>query len=75
MLERHARRLRLARELAERVSMVRGDLSDAEFTQLVADMVGTAQRFARIDASHGEFHRESWPLLEDDRLPDELQLT
>ena len=35
---------------AARVERVRGNLSDAEFAQLVADMVRTAQRLEEIDA-------------------------
>jgi len=36
-----------------RIATVRGDMTDAEFGQLIADMVRTAQRFAEIDKRLG----------------------
>jgi hypothetical protein len=43
-----AEQLRAA--FAARLERVRGNLSDGEFAQLVADMVATAQRLEEIDA-------------------------
>jgi hypothetical protein len=44
----HSAQLRAA--FAARLERVRGTLSDAEFAQLVADMVSMAQRLEEIDA-------------------------
>ena len=42
-------RTKLAAEIAQRLSRVRGAMTDEEFEQLVASMVRTAERFAEID--------------------------
>ena len=39
--------------MAARIAPVRGDMTDAEFAQLIADMVNMAQRFAEIDKRLG----------------------
>ena len=44
------RRRRILSALAARLSRVRGNMTDAEFGQLLADMVEMAERFAEIDA-------------------------
>ncbi|HUQ79678.1 MAG TPA: hypothetical protein VM076_01000 [Gemmatimonadaceae bacterium] len=44
----HTKRLRAA--LAARLERVRGNMSDADFTRLVADITRTAQRFEEIEA-------------------------
>jgi hypothetical protein len=48
--DRDARRRELAAELTERLARLRGQMTDSEFDQLVADMVQTTERFAEIDA-------------------------
>ena len=50
---RQDRRHALLTELAARLNRVRGNMTDAEFAQLLADMVRTAERFAEIDATPG----------------------
>lgn len=39
--------------LAARLTCVRGNLTDTQFGQLLADMVRTVERFAEIDAKPG----------------------
>jgi len=40
---------KLTAALTARMSRVRGEMTDAEFAQLLTDMVRTAERFAEID--------------------------
>ena len=47
---RDDRRRELRAELVDRLSRVRGQMTDAEFEGLVADVERTAERFAEIDA-------------------------
>jgi hypothetical protein len=49
-MERH-RKMMVA--LAARLSRVRGSMTDAEFGELLADMVTMADRFTEIDAKPG----------------------
>ena len=39
--------------MADRLAKVRGQMTDAEFAQLISDMGRTAKRFVEIDASPG----------------------
>jgi hypothetical protein len=47
-MTRRSEQLRAA--LAARLERVRGDMSDAEFAQLIEDVIRTTQRFEEIDA-------------------------
>ena len=47
---RNDRRRELRAELVDRLGRVRGQMTDAEFEDLVADVERTAARFAEIDA-------------------------
>jgi hypothetical protein len=47
---REERRQQLRAELITRLERVRGDMSDAEFDNLVTSLEQTAARFAEIDA-------------------------
>lgn len=58
-------RQKLRAALAARLERVRGAMTDAEFGQLLADMVIVAERFAEIDAKPGA-HRADMP-------PDEIR--
>lgn len=51
--EREDRRHALMATIAARLARVRGQMTDAEFGQLLADVVRTAERFAEIDAKPG----------------------
>ena len=46
-------RRQLMAALAGRLTPVRGNLTDAQFGQLLADMLRTVERFAEIDAKPG----------------------
>ena len=46
----NSRSEQLRAAFSARLERVRGNMSDADFAQLVADMVSTAQRFEEIDA-------------------------
>jgi hypothetical protein len=65
-VERHRK---MMAALAARLSPVRGSMTDAEFGQLLADMVTMADRFAEIDAKPGA-HRPAMPQDEIRRLLD-----
>lgn len=47
------RRHAIMAAMTARLSRVRGAMTDAEFGQLLADMVKMAERFAEIDAKPG----------------------
>ena len=59
------RRQRLYATMAARLERVRGGLTDAQFAQLLAEMVRTAERFAEIEAKPGR--------LRPDMSPDEIR--
>jgi hypothetical protein len=61
--DRDARRRELAADFTERLTRFRGQMTELEFDQLVADMVRTTERFAEIDAR---------PLTSDPRQSDLL---
>ena len=42
--------IRITATMMTRLSRVRGQMTDAEFSQLLRDMVRTAERFAEIDS-------------------------
>lgn len=46
-------RRKLAAALSARMSPVRGEMTDAEFAQLLTDMMRTTERFAEIDDRPG----------------------
>lgn len=48
--DRDDRHRELMATMAARLSRVRGQMTDAEFGQLLADVVRTAKRFAELDA-------------------------
>ncbi len=47
--------------MAARLQRVRGGLTDAQFAQLLADMVRTAERFAEIEAKPGRLRPDVSP--------------
>ena len=48
-----ARRAELKATIESRLAKVRGALTDAQFDQLIADVVRTAERFAEIEKKPG----------------------
>ena len=60
-----AERRQLMAALAARLTPVRGNMTDTEFGQLLADMVNVAGRGAEIDAKPGS--------LSPDMAPDEIR--
>ena len=53
MQDRIAERRQLMAALAARLTRVRRNMTEAEFGQLLADMVKVTERFAEIDAKPG----------------------
>ena len=63
------RRQQLYATMAARLQRVRGSLTDAQFGQLLADMVRTAERFVEIEAKPASL-RPDMPPAEIRRLID-----
>lgn len=59
--ERDSRRQQLMAAIAKRLVPVRGQMTDAEFGALLADMVRTAERFEAIDAKPGAHRPDMSP--------------
>jgi len=47
--------------LAARLTCVRGNMTDAEFGQLLADMVTVAERFGEIEAKPAAYNADMSP--------------
>jgi hypothetical protein len=58
---RDERRQDARTELVARLQRVRGEMTDAEFDELVRDVERTARRFSEIDRAWPRANRESPP--------------